>query len=110
MNEPTITEAYGHWSTFDLALKGRYKEVLALREAIDKSNEALAEAVKVKEERDRLLLQNDELKKFIESVGCDHGCELAPFEMSYHLPGCVVTRRKALFTEKRSVSGQNEGA
>lgn len=45
MNEPTLAEAYGHWSTFELALKGRYKEVLLLQEAIDKSNVALEEAV-----------------------------------------------------------------
>lgn len=37
-------------------------EVRLLHTAIDKSNEALEEAVKVKEERDRLLLQIDELK------------------------------------------------
>ncbi len=33
------------------------KEVLLLRDAIDRSNEALEEAVKTKEERDRLLLE-----------------------------------------------------
>lgn len=45
-------------------VEGLLAEVRLLHEAIDKSNVALVEAIQTKEERDRLLLQIEEMKKW----------------------------------------------
>jgi len=56
-----------HPDVYELCLKVRQQqhEIALLHDAIDKSNAALAEAVKTKEERDRLLLQKSDLEKIL---------------------------------------------
>lgn len=63
MGENHNCSNYGGEEGCTRCMKALRVEVKLLRDAIDKSNEALADALSVREERNRLVLQYEELKR-----------------------------------------------
>src|ERR1043166_5187940 len=98
-----------------IKLSAAQTEVKLLRDAIDKSNIALAEAVETKEERNRLLLQVHELQDIVrlcvEQGGLSFHVEggKCPEDDTCDCPDALrVNAAMKGYTEKRVVLSQND--